>query len=98
MLAQAVGVTPQLVLHSQGCVQGALGVVFVRNRCAEQGEDAVAGGLRDVAAVALHRLDHQPECRIDNSAGLFRIEVLDKIHRALDVGKECGNRFALALE
>src|SRR5262249_12055572 len=64
----------------------------------EDREDAVAGGLGDVAAVALYRLPHQFECRVDYGAGLLRVDVLDQLHRALDVGKERGHRLALALK
>ena len=72
-------------------------MVFMCDRCTEQGENAVAGGLRDVTAVALHHLDHQLECRVDDGASLFRIEALDQVHRALDVGEQRGDRLAFAL-
>jgi hypothetical protein len=73
-------------------------VVFVRERCAEEGEDAVAGGLGDVAAVVLHRLHHQLKGWIDDGFGFLRIEVLDQVHRSLNVGEQCGHRFSLALK
>ena len=34
-------------------------MVLVGDRRAEQREDAVAGGLHDVAVVAMDRIDHQ---------------------------------------
>src|SRR5262249_53691730 len=41
---------------------------------------------------------HELECRIDDGAGLFGVEILDQVHRALDVGEEHCDRLALALE
>ena len=51
-------------------------MVLVRDRRAEQREDPVAGDLHDVAIVAVDRVDHQLECRIDNRARFFGIEIL----------------------
>jgi hypothetical protein len=62
-------------------------MIFMRDRCAEQSEDAVASRLGDVAAVAPHRLHHQLECRIDDGARFFVVEVFDRVYRALDVSK-----------
>jgi class 3 adenylate cyclase len=84
--------------HSQRSVEGALRVVFVRHRCAEQSEDAVTGGLRYVAAVALHRLHHQLECRVNDCSCFLGVEVLDQLHRALDIRKQHRDGLALALE
>ena len=72
-------------------------MVLVRDRRAEQREDAVAGGLHDVAVVAMDRVDHQPQRRIDNRARLLGVEVLHQLHRALDVGEQRRDRLALAL-
>ncbi len=51
-------------------------MVLVRDRRAEQREDAIAGALHDVAVVAMDRVDHQLERRIDNRARFFGVEVL----------------------
>jgi len=56
------------------------------------------GGLGDVAAVALHRLHHQLECRIDDGAGVLRVEVLDQVHRSLDVCEQRGDGLALTVK
>ena len=61
----------QLFLRSQRPVECALRVVFMCDRRAAQGEDAVAGGLDDVAAIALHLLHHQREDRVDNRASFL---------------------------
>ena len=54
--AQLGGVAAQLVAQMQRRVAGALGVVLVRDRRAEQGHDAVAGELVDRALEAVDAL------------------------------------------
>ena len=54
--------------------------------------------LHDVTVIAMRRVDHQPERRIDNRARLFRIEVLHQLGRALDVGEQRRHRLALPLD
>ena len=66
----------QLLLHPQRRIERALRMILVRDRRAEQREDAVAGRLHDVTVVAMHGVDHQLERRIDDRARLFRVEVL----------------------
>jgi hypothetical protein len=97
-LAQLGRIASQLFLHPQCGVECALRMVLVRDRRAEQREDAVAGALHHVAIVAADRVDHQLESRIDDCARLFGIEVLLKLGRALDVGEERGDGFALAFD
>ena len=73
-------------------------MVLMRDRRAEQREDAVAGRLRDVAAIAMHRRHHQLQHRVDDRARLLGIEVAHQLGRALDVGEQRGDRLALAVE
>jgi hypothetical protein len=54
--------------------------------------------LHDVPAVPPRRFDHQLERGVNDRAGLFRVEVLHQFHRALDVGKQCRHRLALAVK
>ena len=49
-------------------------MVFVRDRSAKQGEDSIVGGLNDVAIVAMDRVDHQPQCRINDCPRLLGIK------------------------
>jgi len=60
-------------------IQRALRMVLVGNRRAEKREDAVASRLHDVAVVAMRRLDHQLQRRIDNRARRFRVEVAHQL-------------------
>ena len=98
LAAQPLGVAPPAFLHPQRGEQRPLGVVFVGQRCAEQREDAVAHGLRHVALVAMDRVHHELERRVDDRARVFRVEVFDEGHRALDVGEQRGDRLAFAVD
>ena len=98
LAAQPLGVAPPAFLHPQRCEQRPLGVVFVSQRCAEQREDAVAHGLCHVALVAMDRVHHELECGVDDRARVFRVEVFDEGHRALDVGEQRGDRLAFAVD
>jgi hypothetical protein len=62
-------------------------MVFMSHRCAEQCEEAVAGGLGDVAAIPLNRVNHQPQRRIDDCSRLFGVQILHQVHGAFDVGE-----------
>ena len=77
-------------------VQRALRMVLVRDRRAEQREDAVAGRLHDMAVIAAHRVDHQLQGRIDDRARFFGIEILLKPGRVDDVDEQRGDELALA--
>src|SRR5690348_9982310 len=74
--AQALGEVAYVFLHSQSRAEGALRMIFVRNRRAEQGKDTVAGGLYDISTVAACGVDHELQSRIDDLARFLRVEVL----------------------
>jgi hypothetical protein len=96
--AQTVGVTTQLLLHCQRRVKCALRMVLMGHGRAEQRENSVARRLRNVAAVAMHRLHHKLQNRVDDRARLLGIEIAHQLRRALDVGEQSGDGLALALE
>jgi hypothetical protein len=54
-------------------------------------------GLHDVTAVTTDGIDHELERGIDNGAGLFRVEILHQLHRALDISEQRRHRLALAV-
>ena len=97
LCAQTVGIATQLLLHRQGGVQCSLRMVLVRDGRAEQGENPVAGGLRDIAAVAMHRRHHKLQHRVDDRARLLGIEIAHQLSRALDVGEQRGDGLTLAV-
>jgi hypothetical protein len=87
----------QFLLHLECRKKATLRMVLVRQRRAEQGKDAIAGRLHDVALVAADCVDHDAQCRVDNRAGLFRVEIFHQFGRPLEVGKQRRDRLALAL-
>ena len=96
--SQVLAPAAEIFARRERRVQCALRMVLVRDRCAEQREDAVAGRLHDVPVVAMDRVDHRLERGIDYGAGLLGIEVAHQLSRALDIREERGDGLALALE
>src|SRR6185437_16239139 len=88
----------KVFLHSQRRIKGSLRMVLVRQRCTEQREYPVAGGLDDIAIEETDSIHHQLECRIDNRACFLGIEVLHQLGRTFNVGEYRGYCLALALE
>ena len=97
-LPKVLAAAAEVVARRKGRVNCPLRMVLMRDRRTEQREDAVAGRLHDVAVVAMDRIDHQLQRRIDNRARLFGIEVAHQFGRTLDVGEQRGDRLALALD
>ena len=93
-----VGVLAHGVADVQRCVAGALRMIFMRDRRAEQGHDAVAGVLIDRAFEAVHAVRKYCEELVENAVPLLRIELLRQLHRALHVGEEDGDLLALPFE
>src|SRR5712691_11605675 len=88
----------QLPLHLQRGIEPTLRMVLVRRRRPEQSEDAVAGRLHDVAVIALYRVHHDAQGRVDDCAGLFGIELLHQRGRALEVREQRRHRLALPVD
>ena len=72
-------------------------MIFAGYWGAEQREDAIARRLHDVAVIATCGVDHQAECRVNDRARFFGIEVLPELGRIHDVDKQGRNHFAFAL-
>jgi hypothetical protein len=96
---------PQLVLqlaqlapHVERCVAGALRMVLVCDRSAEQGHDAVAGILIDRALVAVDAVRQHLEEAIQDGVPLLRIEPPGELHRPLHIRKEHRHLLALTFE
>ena len=92
-----VRIAPHRFLHAERRVHRPLGMIFMRERGTKEGEDTVAQGLRDVAVVLMHGVHHELQRRIDNRAHLFRVEAFDQRRRAFEIGKQRGDRLALAV-
>jgi len=74
-----------------------MGMVFMSDRRAQQCEHAAAGEVHDIAVISVYRVDHKAQCGINNRARLLRVEVFNQFHRALDVGEQRRDRYALAI-
>ena len=61
--------------YPQRCIERPLRMVFVRDRCAEECENAVAGGLHEIAIIALGRLDHDFGAGVNDRARLLGIKI-----------------------
>ena len=96
--AQLGGVAGDRLLHGEGGVAGADGVVLVGERRAEERHDAVAHDLVHGALVAVHRVHHALEDRVQELARVLGIAVGEQLEGALHVGEHHGDMLALSLE
>src|SRR5262249_3215463 len=60
--------------------------------------DAVAHDLIDGALVAMHRVHHAFQHRVENAARFFGVAVGEQLHGALEVGEEHRDLLALAFQ
>ncbi len=99
MRAEDTGrVPPHALLHAEGSVTGADGVIFLRDRRAEQRHDAVAHHLVDGPLVAVDGLHHAFQDGVEKLASLLGIAVGEQLHRALEVGEEDRDLLTLAFQ
>ena len=102
--AQALGplelvrVTRQLRQQIEGRMAGAQGVILMRNGGTEERHDPVPRELVDRSLVAMDAGPEDPKEAIHYRVPLLGIDLFRKIHRALDVGEERGDRLTLAFE
>jgi len=95
---QPLAVTSEFLLDCERGAKRTLRMVLMGNRRSEHRKNAVTGQLHYVTVVAMYSAHHKVQYRVDNGAGLLRVELTDKLHRALNVGEERGDRLALALD
>jgi len=93
-----LGVAPHRLLHPQGRITRANGVVLMRERRAEERHDPVAHHLVDGPLVVVHGLHHTFEHGIEELPGFLGVAVGQQLHRSLEVGEEDRDLFALAFE
>ena len=82
----------------QSRVAGALGVVLVRDRCAEERHDAVARVLVDRSLEAVHVVREDLEEAVEDAVPRLRVELLGELHRTLHIREEHGHLLTFALE
>ena len=96
--AQLIGILAEAIAQMERRVTGALGVILVRDRRAEQRHDPVAGELVDEALEALDPIREDLEEAVHDLRPRFRVELLRQLHRAFHVGEQHGDLLALAFE
>ena len=89
---------PNCVLHVEGRAAGPQRMVLVSDRRAENRHDAVAQDLVDRAFIGMHGIDHDLLKGIEQRTDLLSVQVLDEVGRALDIGEQDGDLFALAFD
>jgi hypothetical protein len=93
-----LGVLPDRFLHGERGVAGARGVLLERQRRPEEGHDAVTHDLVHRAFLAMNRVHHARQDGVQQLPRLLGITARQQLHRALQVGKEHRDLFALALD
>ena len=73
-------------------------MILVGDRRAEEGHDPVAHDPVHGALVAVDRLNHAFEHRVEELLRVLGVAVSKQLHRTLDVGEQHGDLLALALE
>ena len=79
---------PDGSLHPQRCSHGALGIVLVGDRRAEEGHDGVAQDLVHSPTEAGHVLDEALEEAVDHRLDLLRIHALGALGEPDEVGEQ----------
>ncbi len=82
-------------LDGERCAHGALGVVLLRLRIAEQGHQPVAELLQDMAAESRHRGRRFVEIGADQVAPVLGVEPRREARRAGEIAEHHGDRPAL---
>jgi hypothetical protein len=93
-----LGERAELARQVQGGRTGALGVVLVGDRSAEECHDAITGVLVDGPLVSVNAAGEDPEQAIEQAMPFLGIDALRELHRAHHVGEEHGDKLALAPE
>src|SRR5262245_55661598 len=86
------------VLRDQRRIAGPHGVIFMGDRRAEQGHDAVAQHLIHRAFVLMNGCHHALQHRVEELARLFGVAVGQQLYRPLEIGKQHGHLLPLAFE
>jgi hypothetical protein len=82
----------------KGGVAGAHRVVLMRQRCPEQGHNAITHDLIHRAFIAMDRRHHPCQHRIKQLPGVLGIAVGKEFHRPFEIGKEHGHLLALPFQ
>jgi hypothetical protein len=93
-----LAVAPNRLLHGEGGIARPHGVVLMGDGGTKQRHDPVAHNLIDRALIAVHRVHHALEHRVEQCTRFLGVPVGQQFHGALEVGKEHGDLLALAFQ
>ena len=96
--AHLLGIGAQRCLHGQGRITGPGGVILVGNGGAKEGHNAVAQHLVHGAFIAVHRVHHGMQSRVQKLLGGFRIKATDEFQRVFEIRKQHRDLLALAFQ
>jgi hypothetical protein len=91
-----VAVSRDTLLHAQRRIASTHGVVFMRQRRAEERHNAIAHDLVHGAFIAMHRLDHAFDDGIKELPCLLGVAIRQQLHGAFEIGEEHRHLLALA--
>src|SRR5262245_51692589 len=83
---------------ASAAIAGPCSVVLMGYRRSKQGHNAITQHLVHGAFVAVHRLHHQMQSRVEEVPRRLRIEAGNQLRRALEVGKQHRDLLALAFQ
>ena len=95
---QLLRIAPHTILHPEGGITRAHGVILVGEWRPEQRHDPVPHHLVNGALIAVHRVHHLLDDRVEQLARLLGITVGQQLHRALEVGEQDGHLLAFTLK
>jgi hypothetical protein len=93
-----LGIVAHGGLHRQRRIAGPQGMVFMGDRCTEEGHDAIAQHLVHGALVAVHSIHHMAQSRVQQVLRGFGIEISDQFGGVFEVGKYNADLLAFAFE
>src|SRR3989442_1395254 len=85
-------------LHSERCITSPYRMVLMSDGRPEERHNPITHHLVDRALVAVDRLHHEFEHRVQDLARLLGVPVGEQLHGALYVGEEHGDLLALAFQ
>ena len=95
---RVLGVSLHRVLHAKRRIARADRMVLVGQRSTEQRHDPVAHHLVDGPLVAVDGIHHVRDDGVQELSRVLGIPIGEELHRALEIGEEDGDLFALAFE
>jgi len=87
-----------VLLHPERRITSSRGMILVRDRSAEKGQDSITHDPVHGALVVVHRFDHAIEYRVQDLLSGFGVMINKQVHRTFDVGKQDRDLFTLALK